>query len=235
MNNIVSLSGGKDSTAMLLMMFERGEPIHSVVFFDTGWEFPQMYDHLDKLEEYIGVEIVHLAPKKLFSKYLISPTYKWPDARRRWCSRLKINAVRQFSRANDGVECIGFAVDEKHRAKGKQLKDRPTRFPLIELGVSEQSALNYCLDAGFDWGGLYDHFNRVSCFCCPLKTLNELRILRRHYAPQWQEMLAMEKTMPENGGFHGWQTVHDLDRRFAYEESLMPHIEPQHDRPEGWA
>lgn len=46
-SNIVSLSGGKDSTAMLLMMLERGEDIHSVVFFDTGWEFPEMHEHID--------------------------------------------------------------------------------------------------------------------------------------------------------------------------------------------
>ena len=38
MNNVISLSGGKDSTAMLHMMLERGESIHSVLFFDTGWE-----------------------------------------------------------------------------------------------------------------------------------------------------------------------------------------------------
>ena len=31
-NNVVSLSGGKDSTAMLHMMLERGDDIHSVVF-----------------------------------------------------------------------------------------------------------------------------------------------------------------------------------------------------------
>ena len=47
--NVISLSGGKDSTAMLLMMLERGEPIADIMFFDTGWEFPQMYEHLIKI------------------------------------------------------------------------------------------------------------------------------------------------------------------------------------------
>lgn len=36
-NNIVSFSGGKDSTAMVLEMLERNVPIHSVIAFDTGW------------------------------------------------------------------------------------------------------------------------------------------------------------------------------------------------------
>ena len=39
----VSLSGGKDSTAMLLLMVERGLPIHAVLTADTGMEFPERY------------------------------------------------------------------------------------------------------------------------------------------------------------------------------------------------
>ena len=36
----VSLSGGKDSTAMLLLMIERDMPIDMVLSADTGMEFP---------------------------------------------------------------------------------------------------------------------------------------------------------------------------------------------------
>jgi len=39
---------------MLLMMLEKNEPIHSVVFFDTGWEFPEMKAHIGKLEKSLG-------------------------------------------------------------------------------------------------------------------------------------------------------------------------------------
>ncbi len=46
----VSLSGGKDSTAMLLMMLEHGMPIDAVLYADTGMEFPEMYDHLSKVD-----------------------------------------------------------------------------------------------------------------------------------------------------------------------------------------
>lgn len=46
----VSLSGGKDSTAMLLLMIERGMPIDMVLYADTGMEFPEMYAHIAKLE-----------------------------------------------------------------------------------------------------------------------------------------------------------------------------------------
>ncbi len=39
----VSLSGGKDSTCLLLLMIERGLPIDAVIWADTGMEFPEMY------------------------------------------------------------------------------------------------------------------------------------------------------------------------------------------------
>ena len=59
-SNVVSLSGGKDSTAMLLMLLERGEDVADIVFYDTGWEFPQMYEHLVRLEEFTGRKITRL-------------------------------------------------------------------------------------------------------------------------------------------------------------------------------
>ena len=49
--NVVSFSGGKDSTAMLLKMIEEKIPIDCILFCDTGLEFPQMYEHIDKIEK----------------------------------------------------------------------------------------------------------------------------------------------------------------------------------------
>ena len=46
----VSCSGGKDSTAMLLLMIERDMPIDVVLTADTGMEFPEMYEHMQKLD-----------------------------------------------------------------------------------------------------------------------------------------------------------------------------------------
>ena len=70
----VSLSGGKDSTAMLLLMIERGMPIDMVLSADTGMEFPEMYEHLAKLDEHLfrerGIHITTLRHPKGF-EYLM--------------------------------------------------------------------------------------------------------------------------------------------------------------------
>ena len=54
--HVVSLSGGKDSTAMLLLMIELGYPIDAVLFADTGMEFPEMYNHLQAVDNYLYKE-----------------------------------------------------------------------------------------------------------------------------------------------------------------------------------
>lgn len=66
---VVSLSGGKDSTAMLLRLSEEHRPVDRILFCDTGLEFPQMYEHLTKLERYIGRPITRLKAEHSFEYY----------------------------------------------------------------------------------------------------------------------------------------------------------------------
>ena len=234
-NQIISFSGGKDSTAMLLMMLEKNEPIHSIIFCDTGWEFPQMLDHIDKVEKYIGMEIVRVKPKNDFTYSLfdrkIIPRKKgngirygngWPSPMRRWCTREKVYAMdRYIKTVSDPLVCIGMAYDEfsrLHSAESKR-KKYPIRYPLVDYQVTESEALEYCYQKGFDWDGLYTKFKRVSCFCCPMQGLRELRNLRKYYPELWNQMLEWDARQPKvNPGFRGYKTVHDLEKRFEYED-----------------
>ena len=227
-NQIISLSGGKDSTAMLLMMIEREEPIHSAVFCDTGWEFPQLLEHIELLKKRTQVNIVTVKPKMPFNYWMIERPlknrkgYSWPGPIRRWCTREKFNSINRYMRKlKPYIQCLGYAYDEQDRTSKEIVKRRDNlRFPLIEWGITEKSALEYCYKNGYDWGGLYNHFRRVSCFCCPLQPIKELRTLRKNYPELWKKMLEMDNHYP-NGGFRGYKTVHDLDRRFAAEDKQM--------------
>lgn len=48
MKHILSFSGGKDSTYLAIYLVENSYPLDEAVMFDTGWEFPQMYKHIEK-------------------------------------------------------------------------------------------------------------------------------------------------------------------------------------------
>lgn len=54
--NILSISGGKDSTAMLLLAIERGTDFRCV-FADTGHEHEQTYEYIVYLEKRLGIII----------------------------------------------------------------------------------------------------------------------------------------------------------------------------------
>jgi 3'-phosphoadenosine 5'-phosphosulfate sulfotransferase (PAPS reductase)/FAD synthetase len=233
MNNVVSLSGGKDSTAMLHMMLDRGESIHSVLFFDTGWEFPEMYAHIDLIEQKTGLSITRIKPKKSFDHWmyqqrihartgvnkgqLVRVGYGWPHASMRWCTREKVQAMAKYERkVPDLVKCIGYASDELHRCKAG------IRYPLIEYGMSEAACLKYCKGLGYTWGGLYDIFKRVSCWCCPLQSLPELRKLRKHRPELWDELIKKDLRQPPHcQGFKDMKSVFDLETRFRKEDKQL--------------
>lgn len=223
--HIVSLSGGKDSTAMLLRLLETGVRVDAAVWFDGGWEFPGMVRHIDRLRENVPVEIVRVTtldsrandpdwgPYETFTDGL--PQYDWPHAKRRWCTRDKINAVRTWERAHDvELTYIGYEAGEEHRAE----RDKASwhRYPLIDWGWTGRDCLRYCRDRGYDWEGLYDHFERVSCFCCPLQSLRTWRKLRRHYPELWEQVLHWDERC---GGYlcHG-RDAHQMEARFAAED-----------------
>ena len=42
-------------------------PVDVILFCDTGLDFPQMYEHLDKVEQYTGRAITRLKPPHSFS------------------------------------------------------------------------------------------------------------------------------------------------------------------------
>lgn len=206
MLHIVSLSGGKDSTAMLLMMLERKMPVDYILFCDTGVEFPEMYEHLQKVDDYIGEKygkhITYLKADKdyqyYFSERVITKGerkgtkgYGYASTRNRWCTdRLKVKPQEKFTKAlkQPYILYCGIAADEPERVKPYKYK----RYPLAEWGVTEAQCLDYCKALGFTWGGLYDKFNRTGCYLCPLQSKNDWRVLYKNYPELFKHAMEIE-------------------------------------------
>lgn len=201
--NVCSFSGGKDSSAMVLTLLENNEPIHSLVFVDTGFEFPALYSHIEKFEKYVGIPIIRLnfstSFESLMTKHVISrgkhkgqAGYGWPRPNARYCTTYKTNAFDKYKRNElKGIaynECIGIAYDEQNRAKKNK------RYPLIEYQMTEKDCLHKCYENGFYYDGLYEKFDRLSCYLCPLKKLKEYEIIYKEFPELWEKMRLLDNS-----------------------------------------
>lgn len=234
---VASFSGGKDSTAMVLHMIELGEHIDEVVCCDTYKEFPAMYRHIEKVRKVVegaGIKFTMLREEKDFDYWMTeyvpkrkNPELKgtkgmsWATSRIRWCTRiLKTDVINRHLRALKSrynvIQCVGLAADERQRLERGNNQQDNKRHPLDEWGWNEARCLSYCYSNGYDWEGLYEIFKRVSCWCCPLQPLGELRKLRKHFPDLWEELKRMDEKAWT--AFKGDYSVEDLEIRFAFEE-----------------
>ena len=212
MSNIISLSGGKDSTAMLLMMIEKKIKIDHIVFFDTGWDFPEMIEHIDKLEKYIDKKIIRLKPKRDF--YEMLPKWGIPVRVNRWCTREKVRTIYKYiNQYKPNTQWIGFSYNEAKRIK----KTIGYCYPLVDWKVTEEDALKYCFDKGFDWGGLYKKHIRVNCWLCPFQRISDLKTLWMDYPEYWKKLIEIQRH--SKYPFRMDYTLEELDERFTREEN----------------
>ena len=227
--HIVSFSGGKDSTAMLLLMLEKGMQVDEIIFCDTTVEFPEMYEHIKRVQAYINRPITILKAEYSYEYMMFQyekkkgknkgqKGYDWAGPLSRWCTRVfKQDVLRRYLKqkySNDVVQFIGIAVDEPERLeKNKNFKN--IRFPLAEWGITEEMALRYCYSKGFDWNGLYRKFDRISCWCCPLQSLKSLRTLYDDFPRLWKILKEWDRKTRRN--FRADYSVEELEKKFKKE------------------
>lgn len=241
--HIVSFSGGKDSTYMLLEMIRRGMPIDMVLNVDTGIEFAAMYDHIDKVERFLqaerGISITRLKASHTFEELMFRavkenaepgdiPGYGWPSVKVRWCTgHLKVHIIDRYLRdlPRQSHQYIAFAADEGYRLQRESNQSEYKHYPLMEWGVTEAQALAGSYAAGYTWNGLYEKLSHVSCWCCPLQNLSDLRALWEFYPEVWTRLRelddrAIEQFGKENpyGQFKQKESIRMLEYRFAFEK-----------------
>lgn len=134
----------------------------------------------------------------------------------RWGTTEKTKALDQHNKGN--IVLIGIAADEpdrliKERAPGKT-------FPLAEWGITEAECLAGCYAAGYDWEGLYEKLDRVSCACCAAKNLKELRNIYNDMPEVWADLQARQSKTSRPFKGPG-KSVGDLAIRFELEKEYI--------------
>lgn len=114
---IVSYSGGKDSTALLLALREADVPFVAV-FADTGWEHAATYDYIEAVAERTGIAIARCGVDGgMIGK--VRARAGFPARMQRWCTQeLKVKPLKAWHEAHcdatgkDTVSAVGIRADE---------------------------------------------------------------------------------------------------------------------------
>lgn len=223
----VAVSGGADSTAMALLLWERGENFE-MVFSDTGAELPEVYWMLPRLADVVGKKL-HVVSGGSFFQYLVAYGYFLPMPMVRWCtSRLKQNPQDKYFKAVGAEEvCVGIRADEPTRLR-PQTRKYQVIYPLAEGGLGKKDVFRLCekynlLNPAYQWR------TNVSCFCCFFQRKRDWLGLAKHHpdlfrvAEMWEEM---SQKQTEKG--FTWRRGHTLKQlREADEAQLGLWPEPE--------
>lgn len=192
--NYVHISGGKDSTALAVLLYERGVDFE-LVFSDTGAEFPETYWMVSRIAKVLGKKL-HVISNGSFFEHLVARGWFLPSFTRRWCTvELKLLPLQELCDKPNCTVYIGFRADEQKRLSRGRIawKNAIIRYPLIENGLNKDDVFKLCRK--FDLlNPLYSWRSNVSCFCCPLQRKSDWLGLLHNYpqlyalAEQWEEI-----------------------------------------------
>lgn len=243
MKYVASNSNGKDSLWMILELVRRKYPLDMVLFFDGGKEFRAIYETWEKVkvildENNIPWDVIKpdLDFDYCFSKKKVKcrdgsekSGYSWCGGVCRWMTKLKVRAIQKYYKEHFGdeviVEYVGYAADELDRVQVPNPKENSVKlYPLITWGYTENDCFVGCYKAGFKWQEpdmdmeLYQILDRVSCWCCGNKNLDELRNMYQYLPYYWEKLKEMQSQTDIPMKKYG--SVFELEKRFEKEISV---------------
>jgi len=214
--HILSLSGGKDSTALALYMRD-SIPDMEFVFCDTGEELEETYKYLDSLEAKLGKMINRLNPQRPFTHYLHIYRGVLPDPRTRWCTRmLKIKPFERFVGKDRVILYIGIRADEAHR-KGYIIKkpNITACFPFVEDGIKCSDVFRILEDNHIGLPDYYRWRSRSGCYFCFFQQRREWVGLLEEHPALFYKAMSYEKIDRETGERYTWvqgESLADLSK-----------------------
>ena len=231
-----SVSFGKDSLAMLLLLLEKRMPLDEVIFYNSGMEFQSIYDIRDRMKPILaqrGVRFTEVKPDASFLYNMLERPvnsekngfhlgYGWCGGPCRWGTSLKTRSLDGLA-LDAEMHYVGIAADEERRLRKLE---PPKLSPLAEAGMTEADCLAYCYAQGFFWEEngirLYDILDRVSCWCCKNKNREELKAIYQYLPQYWERLKELQSQIsmpmkPYSRKGIPYGNVFDLERVFERE------------------
>lgn len=193
---IASVSGGKDSTAMMLALREADVPFRAV-FADTQWEAPETYAYLDTLRAKLGIAIdvvgveggmMGIARRKA----------GFPMRMGRWCTeKLKLEPLAAFAvDLGDTVFSVGVRAEESSKRAEMPPWEDDERMgfvwrPLLAWTIGEVIAIHHRHDVPMNPLYRAGH-DRVGCYPCILASKGEIALIARNAPARIDEIRQAE-------------------------------------------
>lgn len=239
MKYIASWSGGKDSTASIILAHENNEPLDLIIFSEVMFdknisgELPEHIDFVKNkcipLFQSWGYEIKILYSDKNYMDCFHHVTKRGKNVGKKKgfvmsgrCDvqrDCKLRPINQFWKSfnDEYIQYIGIAIDEPERLA--RLTDNKISL-LAKYGYTERMALSLCIKYDL-LSPIYDFSPRGGCWFCPNARIAVLKYLRENHRDLWEKLLELEETPNLIGNM--WNTlsktsIHDMEKRFKCEE-----------------
>ncbi|NJE76909.1 phosphoadenosine phosphosulfate reductase family protein [Thermococcus sp. ES12] len=234
----VAFSGGKDSLAVLgLALEEFGDEGFTVFFNNTGIEFPETLEYVEKLRKELepkGIKFVVADAGDAFWRaiHVFSP----PGRDYRWCCKVtKLGPITLSIKENYPKGVLMFVGQRKYESIKRFKQPRVWKNPWVpnETGASpifHWRALEvwlYILSRELPYNPLYERgFDRIGCFLCPSASLAEIYTLKEEKPELWAKWEGELKRwgkrfgMPDEWityGFWRWKKLSKGEKAIARE------------------
>lgn len=193
--HILSFGGGVNSVALMIWLIRSGEPLHEVVFADTGAELPETYEYLPLVRDYLSQHIIPLRviPALVRGRDLYQTCWErkvFPSAIWRWSTRdFKVKPIGRYYRSL-GVhvnQYLAIAYDEFDRMRTSGNPSVTNMYPLVDQRMTREDCKRIIRESGLPLPV------KSSCFFCPFSSLDRWKWLYETHPDLYEKAVALEE------------------------------------------
>ena len=230
--HVLGLSGGKDSSALAIYLKEKGRDEDIEYFFcDTGAELREVYEYLDRLEDYLEKSIARLSSGRNFDHHLKRFNNFLPAPHARWCTRvMKLEPLEAFIGDDPCVSYIGIRADEQRQGYISHKPNIRAAYPFIDDGITRTDVFRILEDSV----GIPEYYkwrSRSGCYFCFFQRRDEWVGLAERHPDLFKQAQQYEKVDPETGKRFTWVQGMTLEEVYERRNEILAGNTSQRDAP----